>query len=241
MSLRGIGVLNADDFQASGEDHFLLKLQESGKIHTIVDVGANTEAYGVNYFPDATIFALEPHPETFKKLVANPKNKNVRCFNLGLSDKSGKAQLWDYADHAAKKHLQLTSQLSSLHREVIESLHQQPAKSFVVQLTALDEFAKKQKISQIDLLKIDTEGFEYQVLMGAKKLIAQKKIKIIQFEFNEMNVFSRVFLRDFMQLLPGYHFYRLMPYGLFDLANYRPVTHELFAYQNIIALENVLP
>ena len=49
-----------------------------------------------------------------------------------------------------------------------------------VKQDSLDNFVKKKKIPRIDILKIDTEGYEMQVLLGAKKIL--KKTKIIQIE-----------------------------------------------------------
>jgi hypothetical protein len=72
------------------------------------------------------------------------------------------------------------------------------------------------------------------VLKGAQKLIESKSINIIAFEFNMMNIVKRVFLKDFINILPGYSFYRLLQDGLIPLS-YNNL-QEIFAYQNIIAI-----
>ena len=41
---------------------------------------------------------------------------------------------------------------------------------------------KRNKIDKLDFLKIDTEGYEYQVLKGAHKSLKNKKIKYIMVE-----------------------------------------------------------
>ena len=38
-----------------------------------------------------------------------------------------------------------------------------------IDVIVLDEFFNQNKVSKIDLLKIDTEGYEYKVLLGLKK------------------------------------------------------------------------
>ena len=91
-------------------------------------------------------------------------------------------------------------------------------------------------ISRINLLKIDTEGNELKVLAGGKKTLSANKIDIIQIEFNEMNVVSRTFMRDFVQLLSSYNMYRLLPKSFLPIKYQRPVKHEIFAFQNIIAI-----
>jgi len=99
----------------------------------------------------------------------------------------------------------------------------------------LDDFTEKEKITYIDFLKIDTEGNELAVLLGASNLLEHKKIGCIHFEFNEMNIISRVFFRDFRKTLCNYDLYRLLPNGLLPICD-SPVLNELFAYQNVIAL-----
>ena len=85
------------------------------------------------------------------------------------------------------------------------------------------------------LLKIDTEGHELEVLKGFEPYIRQNKVDLIHFEFNEMNVASRVFFKDFWEFLPNYDFYRMLQDGLIPIKNYNPVYCEIFAYQNIVA------
>ncbi len=239
LVLRGLGVLNSEGPVATGEAWFIRQLAASGQVRTVVDVGANTDVFGVVELPNAKIYAIEPHPKTARKLRAIVKKngfKQVQVHELAIGVRAGTMQLWDFAADADKKHLQPTSTLSSLSKEVIEELHGQTAQSFSVKVDTLDRLTKQLKIEYIDVLKIDTEGFELAVLQGAKRLLKQQKIRVIQFEFNEMNVYTRTFLKDFIEVIPGYVFFRLLPNGLFPLGPYRPVTHELFGFQNIVVL-----
>ena len=93
----------------------------------------------------------------------------------------------------------------------------------------------------IRLLKIDTEGSELKVLLGAAKTLQAQRIDMIQIEFNEMNVVSRVFFRDYFQLLREFDIYRLLPGELLPLRDYRPLYCELFAFQNLLAVRKGLP
>jgi hypothetical protein len=102
-------------------------------------------------------------------------------------------------------------------------------------MTTVDRFCKEKGLAAIDLLKIDTEGCELQVLKGASEMLSGGRVKVIQFEFGECNVFSRVFLRDFYEVLPGFRMYRLDSNGLIPLPSYES-TNEIFRFQNIIAI-----
>jgi hypothetical protein len=101
----------------------------------------------------------------------------------------------------------------------------------------LDDVIDQESISDLDLLKIDTEGNEYSVLKGAIDSIGKNKIKAIHFEFNEMNIFSGVTFKMFWDLLAQYDFYRILPDGnLVNIKNYSPIHCEIYAYQNIVCL-----
>lgn len=139
-------------------------------------------------------------------------------------------KLYDYAEKDGSSH-------ASLFESVITEIHASPSNVFHdVALTTLDEFIENEKISEIILLKIDTEGNELDILKGAANSISSGIIKAIHFEFNEMNVVSKVFFRDFWKTLEKYKFYRLLPNEMLEIKNYSPLACEIFAYQNIVAI-----
>src|SRR5205085_11763068 len=117
----------------------------------------------------------------------------------------------------------------------IAQFHQCAApKEIACSFSTLDEFCGQENIDKIDLLKIDAEGHELEVLKGARRMIEQKKVNWIHFEFGEGNVFSRVFFKDYYDTLPGYKFFRVTAKGLLPLGSYGP-RHEIFFFQNIAA------
>ena len=74
-----------------------------------------------------------------------------------------------------------------------------------IDVIVLDEFFNQNKVSKIDLLKIDTEGYEYKVLLGLKKNI--KNIHLIHFEhhFDDMIIKNYKF-KDINNFLLKNHF-----------------------------------
>jgi hypothetical protein len=119
---------------------------------------------------------------------------------------------------------------------VITDLHEGEVKSWNVDIVKLDNFLEAEFIEEVDLLKIDTEGNEYNVLLGAGEFLTTNKIKALHIEFNEMNVVSGVNFKKFWDLLPNYNFYRILPGGkLLPIKRYSPILCEIYAYQNIIA------
>lgn len=233
LALSGLGILNYKSTVASGERAFLGEFLKN-KTGVVIDVGANQgnyslEALGFN--PSIRIYAFEPHPITFEVLSKKVgKRPNIMPINMGMSARPGKLHLFDYPSKDGSSH-------ASLFQDVITELHGAgSAVSHEVALTTLDDFVSSQEISEITLLKIDTEGNELEVLRGGVNLITQGKIKAIHFEFNEMNVSSRAFFRDFWKLLENYRFYRLLPNHMLEIKNYSPLSCEIFAYQNIVAI-----
>src|SRR4051812_16370756 len=68
-----------------------------------------------------------------------------------------------------------------------------------VNVDTLFNYCKKNKITRIDYLKIDTEGYDFEVIKGAGKLI--NKIKYIQFEEWDRGT------DEIMDLFKGYNIY----------------------------------
>lgn len=231
LSLSGLGILNYENPYVSGELYLLNKVAAQQKSRSIiVDVGANKGDYSLmclNVFKNVQIYSFEPHPKTFSALKRVVSGKSVNCFNKALSGRSGTLELFDYDDDDGSEH-------ASLYSDVIEKVHSKKATSHKVDAVTLDEFIKDNEIYEIDLLKVDAEGHELEVFKGASFAINNRMVRVIHFEFNEMNVVSRSLFKDFIELLPGYDFYRLLPAGMIPL-EYNPLNTEIFAYQNIVA------
>lgn len=231
MSLHGLGILNYKTDKQSGEDYFLRNEIKKLKGHIILDVGANIGDY-CSFIKQKDqaydVYAFEPHPKTYQQLVKNIQGLAIKTFNVGIGATASSLVLYDYASNDGSEH-------ASLYKGVIEEIHKGKAVSYNVKVISLDEFVFQHKIDKVALLKIDTEGNEFEVLKGAEGLLEAGKIEMIHFEFNEMNVISRVFFKDIWDFLPNYNFYRMLPDGLVHVRNYNPVFCEIFAYQNIVA------
>lgn len=234
LGLRGMGVLNHENDTISGERHFIHKILPGllrRERPVFFDIGAHKGAYTAllsDRFPDALIHAFEPHPLSYDILKGKFSGGRVSAHAIALGETCGKRLLYDRADQAASSH-------ASFYGAVISRLHGQNVSAFEVAVETLDHFAEKEGIKRIDFVKIDTEGNELSVLRGASKLLERGDIGCVQFEFNEMNVVSRVFFRDIKEILRGYELFRLLPKDLLPLGEH-PLTTELFAYQNIIAI-----
>jgi len=234
VAYNSIGILKFENEFVSGEHFFISKvLKDYLKIPNSVlfDVGANIGKYTLmlsREFPGAKIFSFEPNENTFEILKVNIKDK-AECINAGLGSEMKTGKIYTYADSVASSH-------ASIYSDVFKVFHE--AEKIVdidFEMITLDDFCAKRGINEIDLLKIDTEGNEIEVLKGCRKMLSEDRIKIIQFEFGECDVFSRVFLRDFYTMLPNYRIYRLNSDSLIPLFEYKS-TNEIFRFQNFVAI-----
>lgn len=232
--LSGLGVLNYENSNSSGERNFLEKILKKMEAPVIFDVGANVGNYTktiLDISPKSKIYMFEPHPKTYAILLRNlSSQESIVSNNLAVGSETSILKLYDYKNQPSSH--------ASLYKEVIEDIHYAQSESYDVQVVTLDDFTLENSIEHIDLLKIDVEGHELNVVKGASRLLLESRISVIQFEFNEMNAVSHNFIRDFMSILPNFKFYRLLPNEFLPLTSYSPVMIEIFAYQNIIAVHN---
>jgi uncharacterized membrane protein YqiK len=61
-----------------------------------------------------------------------------------------------------------------------------------IKLTSIDQFCKNQNISHINILKSDTQGFELEVLNGAKEMLTKKAIQFVYLEINFIELYKEL-------------------------------------------------
>ncbi len=240
LAYNNMGILKYENNQVSGEYYLLTKILKKNlagiEQPVIFDVGANVGDYSLlltKEYPQARIYAFEPNENTFKQLTAKVGDA-VKCINAGMGSSEKTEKIFTYADNLASSH-------ASIYGDVLSTFHKRnDLVEIDFQLTTLDLFCEREAVTGIDFLKIDTEGNELEVLKGAERLLAAQKIKIIQFEFGECDVFSRVFLQDFYIMLLDYNIYRLDSNRLIPLFEYAS-TNEIFRFQNFIAVRKDFP
>jgi len=230
MGLRGLGILNN---QHTGEAKFLQNFLQDLEKPTVFDVGGNVGNYTEKIKQanqNSQVYTFEPHPKNFEKLAQRFSDSSIRAVNYGCGASTSKLQLFDYQDSEGSSH-------ATLYQEALEDFQNATTQAIDVDIIRLDDFIVENHIEKIDLLKIDTEGNELEVLKGAINSLKAKRIHAIHFEFNYMNLVSRVYFRDFYKLLSDFQFFRILPNGLLKLPDYDPIYHELFAFQNVVAIQ----
>ncbi len=138
-----------------------LWIQLCDRSNIIFDIGANTGVYSliakaVN--PDARVFAFEPVARVFDKLIKNCNlNKfDITCYQKAVSNFTGKAVIFDTGeDHILSVTVNKNLQSPSL-----------AVKESVIETVTLRQVVEENKLTKIDLMKIDVETHEPEVLEG---------------------------------------------------------------------------
>lgn len=137
----------------------------------IFDVGANrgqSAEMFMTWFPKAQIYCFEPAASTFAWLQANFKNsRRVHCYRVALG--------------ASKEHGILRLHKKSVNNSLIFS-DANEEKTEGVEIETLSCFCRDRNIDRIHFLKIDTEGYDFHVLVGAADMLKNKKIDVIDVE-----------------------------------------------------------
>jgi FkbM family methyltransferase len=114
------------------------------------------------------VWTFEPDPLSFHCLVRNCQNQNIRKYNAALGQKGGTIWLTNLNETNVGMHRVSVTETSS---------------GLKVQLLALDDF----NLESCDALQLDVEGFEYDVLIGAKRTIETFK-PVVSVEAPNSNV-----------------------------------------------------
>ena len=66
-------------------------------------------------------------------------------------------------------------------------------KKIEVDVNTIDSYCKTNKIDHIDIMKVDTQLFEEEVLIGSKDMIKDQKIDAIELEVTFSSVYEKYF------------------------------------------------
>jgi len=236
IALRGLGVGGGAGVSQSGEvaalDYVAKRFRAEPEL-TIFDVGANVGAYSrivLDRIPNVRLHAFEPSSACAQPLRERAGDPRCECHAFGFSDRDGEETL--HGNSAG-------STLSSLHKRRLDHFGIQFDRTERIQLRRIDTFCAERSIERLHLLKLDVEGHELAALRGAERMLAERRIDMIQFEFGGTNIDSRTFFQDFWYLLQGFAIHRILRNGLAQIKTYRE-SEEMFIAQNFLAVRRDL-
>jgi FkbM family methyltransferase len=196
----------------------------------IFDIGANHGEWTSGIWRTlgrGRYFAFEPQDECQASLT-NTAVPTLKVIQSAVSDQAGDMDLHSDFDGSG---------LASFY-ERAETYLKRPTRVQRVPVTTVDLAIDSYGLQRIDFMKIDVEGAELQVLLGAKHALKAQTIRAFAFEFGSANIYSRVFFRDFWELITsnGYALWRIVPGGsLRPITTYREDLEHFRGVSNYIA------
>ena len=161
----------------------------------VIDIGAHKGEFLENIISinkKMIVYSFEPQSKIFSNLKNSfTTKKNIFIYNLAISNvnKKQKLNINIKTSTSTFSNYNESSYWKKIKDFLIAGLNKSSiVNSELVQSITLDKFCKKNDIKKIDLLKIDTEGHEFEVLSGATNLL-KKDIRYILIEFH----FSKIY------------------------------------------------
>jgi FkbM family methyltransferase len=160
-------------------------------IETVIDVGAHKGEFiesilKVNSVTE--VIGFEPQKKIFNILLKTFCNNNIVSLNnIALSEKEGKKimKINKLSDTSTLNDLDQDSLFFKFKSYLLYEKNSIISEE-VASTTTIDIFFKNKQLGKNVLLKIDTEGYEFNVLMGAKKTIQRIKYVLIENQFSKM-------------------------------------------------------
>ena len=195
-----------------------LKSKYENKPLKVIDIGAHkgeTINLFFNNFEINKIYAFEPNNDLYQYLIKKKKfkNKKIKIFNQGIG----------FKDEIKTLNIMFDSSSSTINQLDENSLYFRRKKYFLylfsknknlikkkqkIIIKNLSKFILQNKIDKINILKIDTEGYEFEILKGINK-IDFKKIEYIYFEHHyDLMIKKRYKFHDINFLLNQNNFYQ---------------------------------
>ena len=168
--------------------------ENKGKIQTLIDVGAHhgesIRFFNKNFSIDK-IYAFEPSIDNFKILKEKVKDiKNIKFFNIAVGNKKGLINFTNHYDSESSTIIKINQKSNYFKKKNLYldffNKNKNRLKNAQVKIDSLENLINIDEFKVIDLIKIDTEGYDFYVIKGLGNLIT--KVRFIYFEhhFHDM-------------------------------------------------------
>lgn len=131
----------------------------------ILDIGAHKGEWTKEINSDKKVYCFEPHHEPFKALQ---RNEDITAINKGVGAKN------EFKTFYFMPAIQSGSGFVNRQFYKGKEVHE-----VNLEIVTIDETIKE----PIDFAKVDTEGFEYDVLLGMANHLKNKTVRFIQIEY----------------------------------------------------------
>ena len=197
-------ILKVVDFFYKKKIIFFFKNNLKDNLNILIDVGAHkgeTIQEFLSNFNIKNIYSFEASSKTFEELQAETEKlkkkfalTNIEIFNFGVGSSNKKNIFYELEDSNSST-FNIIDRNSSYYKKKNRILsffflkNKSDIKKTEISQIKLSEFINKKNIYHIDILKIDTEGYELEVLKGLEHEISN--IKFIYFEHHYDNMIKK--------------------------------------------------
>jgi FkbM family methyltransferase len=153
----------------------------------IFDVGANkgqTIELLRRAFRNPRIYSFEPARELAEGLRKKYSEVPVVVEQMALGEKEEVRSFIHYENNELSSFLTLNQDVENPFRETKVSCRES------ITIDTVESYAKRNNIRKIDLLKIDTQGFDFEVLRGAEDMLDGESIRAILVELNFVPLYA---------------------------------------------------
>ncbi len=173
---------NGIPFSRSAYNSFIIWIKRLAlpSATVVVDVGANHGDFAnaaSTCFPEADVILVEPLPKMQLSLeqAIRGRRKRWRLLPCALGSERGRLPLFvDERDDNI-------GSLTGFSGEYLETNPEaRLTKEMPCEVRTLDDVAAEMGIGRIDLLKIDVEGFEFEVMKGARQMLGKTEAIIVE-------------------------------------------------------------
>ena len=170
-----------------------LKKNKCNRFKLLIDIGAHKgesiELFSKNFIIKK-IISFEASPVNFEYLKKTIE-KNKKGYNnteiileniaLGAEDKIIELNQFDESSSSTIKEIDEESKYYKRKFRLINFLNKKETyQKLKIKISKLKDYIEKHNIEKIDFMKIDTEGYEFEILLGLENKI--KLVDIIMFE-----------------------------------------------------------
>lgn len=145
----------------------------------VFDVGANegqTADELRQVYPDAKIYCFEPYLPAFQRLQQKfAGDVRISLEHLALGERTGEATLFENAQSVTNSLLPNAPDAALSQPDAYAT----PTGQSTIPITTVDEFCNKRAVETIDLLKIDSQGYDLRILQGARGKLSNHRVNFI--------------------------------------------------------------
>jgi len=153
----------------------------------VIDAGANvgqTIDLMKRTFSKPAIYSFEPNPDLVQDLRNAYEIGGVVIEGVALGNSEGTATFY------LSENSELSSLLEPDRRKENPFAATRLRTQLSVEVTRLDSWLNKRPLKKIDILKIDTQGFDLEVLRGASAALDARIVEIVLIEVNFLSFYK---------------------------------------------------